>query len=616
MAGVSHPLSAVPLLIVLNNIILALALIAYLKGNFSSMPQFSFGLIKWSAPLSLPLILSVAGTMFVNVYADNRLLLLMILTISLFAAFLTLKGKVPSTMFAFAVFIIGISLLYHSSLISNYLCSFGSDIAPEYYTFKHTQMNGYWNSTSPAYWGSGFGRLNSMLSITVLPTIYVSLLNLDPAWILKVVFPSIFAFVPLCLYLLWREVFGDKNAFIAAFFFMATFVFYTEMLGLNRQMIGELFFALLLFVSLGKNIGSFQKLFSFTIFSFGLVVSHYALAEIFLFFIVFAWICLFILKRRSNCLTANMVVLFFVMMFVWYIFTSNASVFESFLEFADNIYRQLGDFFNLESRGEMVLRGLGLGTPPTVWNAIGRFFAYATEFLIVIGFIALLLKQRKVNNNWVNFLLTSEAMVFLIAIIIVPGLASTMNVTRFYHVLLFLLAPLYVIGGEFLVRLFKKERTRMVTVLLLSVLVPYFLFQSGFVYEVVKAESWSVSLSMYRMSGYRLYYSIGYTDYWNVFSATWLSRNVDDQRARVYADWASFENTLRIYGRVYAGYIYPLSNVTILSDKGLVYLNSLNTLQGTVVTGTYLCNSSELSFLNDINHVYSNGGSEIYKNAP
>jgi uncharacterized membrane protein len=617
MAGILQPLSTVPLLITLNMTVLVIAVLTYFKSEPPALfDEFSLGSVKWAFPLMLPLGFSVVGTMLVNVYSDNRVLLVMILAVSLITAVLMLKNKFPSKIYAFVIFIIGISLLYHSSLISRYLCSFGSDIAPEYYTFKYTQMNGRWSSTPPSYWGSGLGRLNNMLSITVLPTIYCNLLNLDSTWVFKLVFPLIFAFVPLCLYCLWREGFGDKYAFFSAFFFMATFTFYTELLGLNRQMIGELFLVLLFFVLLNKNMGRFQRIFSFTIFSFGLVVSHYALAEIFLFFIVFAGLCLLIFKRRSN-LTASMAALFFAIMFAWYIYTSNASVFESFLEFADNVYRQLGDFFNLESRGETVLRGLGLEPPPTIWNAISRVFAYITEFLIVVGFVGLLLKRRKADGDWGSFVLISEAMGFLIAIIVVPGLASTMGMMRFYHVLLFLLAPLCVLGGEFLVKLIsRKERNYLVSVLLLAVLVPYFLFQSGFVYEVVKAESWSISLSAYRMSGYKLYYRSGYTDGWSVFSARWLFENMKISRLQVFADWASFENPLRIYGLVYGGYIYPLSNVTIISGHGIVYLNSLNTIQGTVVTGAHLCNSSELSFLKGMNFVYTNGGSELYKNIP
>jgi len=615
MAGLSQPLSAIPLIVVLNNVILTAALLTYLKKERSEVPCVSFGFVKWIMPLLVPLILSVVGAVFVGVYGDNCLLLLMILAISLVAAFLTLKSKVPSVAYALAVFIIGVSLLFHSSLASKYITTFGSDVSLEHFVFKNTLENGFWSSVSPAYWHIGLGRLNGMLSITVLPTVYSNLLNLDSTWVFKLVFPLIFVFVPLCLYLLWKKSFGVKWAFVSVFFFMATTTFYTELLGLNRQMIAELFFALLLFVLLDKRMNGLQRMFSFTIFSFGLVVSHYGIAEIFLFLIVFALVCLLVFKRRINNLTVGMVVLFFVIMFVWYIYTSNASVFESLLDFGEHVYQQLGEFFNLESRGETVLRGLGLENPPTIWNAISRFFAYATEFLIVVGFACFLLKRKNIGVGLEHFILTSEAMGILLALIIVPGLASTMNMTRFYHVLLFLLAPLCVLGARFLVeRILKRKSEMIVSVLLLLVLTPYFLFQSSFVYEIVKADSWSVPLSGYRMDAYKLYFGCGFTDGWSVSSVTWIRNNVDVGRIRIYGDSASYENTLRTYGIIYEGYIYPLSNVTSVSENGIIYLNSLNVLNGKVIAWSYVCNSTELYFLNNMYLVYSNGGSEIYKN--
>jgi len=83
-----------------------------------------------------------------------------------------------------------------------------------------------------------------MLSITILPTIYSSLLNIDPTWTYKILYPPIFSFVPLILFKLWQRKLGSMKAFVASFLLVAQNTFYTEMLGLNRQMIGDLFFDL------------------------------------------------------------------------------------------------------------------------------------------------------------------------------------------------------------------------------------------------------------------------------------------------------------------------------------------------------------------------------------
>ena len=49
------------------------------------------------------------------------------------------------------------------------------------------------------------GRLSAMLSITVLPTAYSLILNLDPVWVLKLIYPVLFVFVPLGLYQLFKS---------------------------------------------------------------------------------------------------------------------------------------------------------------------------------------------------------------------------------------------------------------------------------------------------------------------------------------------------------------------------------------------------------------------------
>jgi uncharacterized membrane protein len=73
-----------------------------------------------------------------------------------------------------------------------------------------------------------------------------------------------------------------------------------------------------------------------------------------------------------------------------------------------------------------------------------------------------------------------------------------MNVTRLYHISLFLLAPACILGG---LRIFKKPQ-----VLVLCLLIPYFLLTSGFVFEVSKWEDiskadipYSIALSYQRI---------------------------------------------------------------------------------------------------------------------
>jgi uncharacterized membrane protein len=616
---VSKPLSLLPLMLSLNSFILFGGVLVYLRGGDVRLLHAT---TSRSSPLALLFmvlpILSVLGAFWVNTFGNNSILLLLMTTICLLFAFgVVSKGFLPPKFFPLAVLLIAISILLHSSLISNYMTSFGSDNPVEYFVFKVTESNAHWSSVFMHPWDTTYGRINSMLSVTVLPTLYSSLLNMDATWVMKVIYPLIFSLVPLALYRLWQKNLGDKTAFIASFLFMAQNTFYTELLGLNRQIVAEFFFVLLLLVVFGKKKNLSSEMLCFTVFSFALVTSHYALAEIFLLFISFVWIYLLIMKRPSRNITVTTVAFFFVVMFSWYIYTSNAAVFDSFVSFGNYVYDQLGQFFDPTSRDPEILRGLGLESPPTVWNTVSRVFAYLTELFIFVGFVSLITRRKNVQLKKEYLIFTVMAVVLLGALIAVPGLANTMNMTRFYHILLFFLAPLCVLGAEFVVKLVSKWRTELwVSILLLVVLVPYFLFQTGFVYEMTGVQSWSLPLSKHRMDTVFLRSAIGYFDECEVLGALWMSENIDVEDSKIYADSPSLYSVLTSYGMIYRGNMEVLSNVTVISADANVYFSRANVVNG-IIVGSDLWNTSELAFpFSDLNTVYTNGGSEIYRNTP
>jgi uncharacterized membrane protein len=617
-AGFSTPLQSVPLMAVLSVFTIFGGVLIYIRKDSIRIADFAISKQGLSTLFPFGLILlSVVGAYFVNAYNNNIILLVTILSISALFLFLaTFKKIAHRNLYAIAVFAIALSLLYHASLISQYIVPYGSDVPLEYSVFNLTNSNHHWSAINP-YGNLIYGRFNSMLSITILPTFYANILDLDPTILFKTLYPLIFAFVPLCLYQLWQKYIGAKYALIAAFLFMAQQTFYTEMLGLNRQIVAELFFALLLLVILNKTLKPAGKAALFIVFSFGLVVSHYGLSEIFIFFAVAAFAYAFITKRTNSRVTVFSIVSFPVIMFFWYIYTSGSAVFDSILEFSNYVFSQFGEFLNPASRGQTVMLGLGLETAPTIWNTISRVFAYSVEILIVLGFVVLITKRVKSNFDKDYIIFTFIATAFLGALIIVPGLANTLNMTRFFHILLFFLAPLCVIGGYFLARLVSKRRKLVGSVLLVAVLVPYFLFQVGFIYEVTGSDSWSVPLSGYRMQTSRLYGQFGYIDEYSTAGAQWLSKNVNTSGPTLYSSGPSRFNVLTCYGLVYRGYINEVNNVTKMSNGSTLYLSTFETQEGAINSGAYSWNLTNLSFnLTDLSKVYTNGQSEIYQYMP
>jgi uncharacterized membrane protein len=617
----SNPLSQDPLLIALSGMTFILGVGGYVRNsNFSPQNVNSFDFSAKSLILILLPILSVVGAMWVNVYRNNLLLIFTISVIAItFIAVLILKKSISQKYYPIIIFLIALSLLYHSSIISNHFVSFGSDVYIENFAFQTTVQNGNWSLPSSLTFSSELSRVNSMLSVTVLPTIYTSLLNIDSTLMYKLIYPFIFAFVPVALYQMWQMYIEKKYAFISAFLLMAQATFYTEMFGLNRQMIAELFFVLLLFSILSKKLSPRLKVVCFILFSFGLITSHYAIAEIFLFFTTFAFITLFLMKRPSRKITLGMISLFLVMMFVWYIYVSNGAVFSSFTEFGDYVYRQLGDFFNLGSRQQTVLRGLGLEAAPTIWNTISRAFAYITQILIVVGFAGFLSKKLSKGANFdpksEYFLFGLAAMGLLGALILVPGLANTLNMTRFYHILLFFLAPFCVIGIVNITRLASKQREKILSmVVAICVIVPYFFFQTGFVYAFTGTDSYSLSLNLNGMDPVRLYNHFGYISDQDVAGAQWIANNVNYKHTPLYADSSSRSAILTTYAMIFYGYSSSISNVTQLQDIGILYLNKLNVVDG-VVTGSDLWSTADFSYIfNNTNKIYSNGANNVYSN--
>ena len=246
------------------------------------------------------------------------------------------------------------------------------------------------------------------------------------------------------------------------------------------------------------------------------------------------------------------------------------------------------------------------------WQIPSRVFAYLTEFFIVIGFIDLATRiRKKLNPEYV--ILVSLAMMLLAMGIVVPAFASSLNMTRLYHILLFFLAPCFVLGCTAIVKFFvKKKRELWVSILALVILGPYFLFQSGFVYELTGSDVWSVPLSKYRMSKLQLY-SFGYVDEPSVFGVQWMSRNLNAELVQVNSDSNSRYKVLSSYGMVYEGFIEVLSNTTFSSIYGVLFLSQLNMVYGIITGNFFVWNSSELSpFLGEMSKIYSNGGSEVY----
>jgi len=613
--GLSKPLSAEILIMSLNLFVILSCLAGYILERKSNVGRIHLHLpfLDLSTILAfvcLP-ILSVVGTILMNAGGDNSLLLLMIVVVPILALSVVLSYKKFSfDIFPIALLTIYIAILFATWLTTNYILGYDSHF--EFYSFKLTDNASLWN---PVRSFIEIDKGNAMLSITVLPTIYSKIINLDGTWIFKIVYPLLASLVPLGLYQLYLTQTRKEIAILGTFFFISNAL---DGLGSIKQWIASIFYVLLFFIMFSNKMSPLKKKILFIIFSGALVVSHYAISHLFLFIIFFTWAISLFFKKTAK-VKLSFILISSSMAFAWYIFTEQSAVFDAVIHVAENIYRNLSnELFNPESRGATVMTGLGLIGPPTYIHLIGRLFFYLTEFLIVIGFATFLMKRRKMDFDPQFAIVASLNMAILLMTIAVPNLAEAFGMRRFYRTALVILAPLCVLGGEEILanihklRIVHPQKRFSALVLMLTIFTPFFLFQTGFVYEVTGVECWSLPLSSYRMPPLELSQRILYET--EIVGAVWLSTHMD-KNPMVYADDVSKFHVLTSYGLIDWRQFGVLSNTTTTIETGdFIYLRRLNIVNG-IMEGDYISqwNTSDISSLLNIqNKIYSNGECDIY----
>ncbi|HUS49128.1 MAG TPA: hypothetical protein VMZ91_03130, partial [Candidatus Paceibacterota bacterium] len=251
LVGIDKPLSLVPLLISFNVLLLIFWVITY-KRNKEILLEIKppkldrLNKLFFTIPTIFP-ILSIFGVSILNNQGPNYLTLIMLGGIAIYVFFIVLfRKKLNENIYHWAILMMSISLLLMYSLRSWYIS--GGDIHQEYQMFQLTKENFHWSM-------SNFPRnaYNACLSITILPTILSSFLNINDEYIFKLVFQIVFSFVPVIIFLFLKRHAKGIIAFLASFFFISQWQFINQMPTVIRQEIAILFFALFLIALFDKN---------------------------------------------------------------------------------------------------------------------------------------------------------------------------------------------------------------------------------------------------------------------------------------------------------------------------------------------------------------------------
>ena len=205
--------------------------------------------------------------------SNNNIITMILLALIAIIFILVVFDKIPKKLYLFTVWIISISLLYMSSLISPYV--WGWDIQNEYYLANLVLTYSHWNYMLPdAY--------NSMLSIVMLGPVYSILTNIDLDYVLKIIIPFLFSLLPLGLYRIFKiQTQDSKISFLAVFLFISFNTFYIELLSLTREMTAELFLIVILLLFFERKFKP-NLILLMILFSMGLVFSHYSTSYFFI----------------------------------------------------------------------------------------------------------------------------------------------------------------------------------------------------------------------------------------------------------------------------------------------------------------------------------------------
>jgi len=660
--GYTKPLSTISLLISFNIVSIGLAILACIRNKDFT---FSFSNLKLDTrekaflivPSLFPL-LSVIGTRLMNLTDNNLLLMSLLFLIPAYVIFIAFyHHKVSERIYPLAISFIGISLLLMYALRSNHII--GADIHVAYYWFLQTLDNLHWTT-------SGTSPLNAVLSISVLPSIYQSFLNIAPEFLFKILYSLITPTLPLIVYLISKKYIGSFYAFLASFFFMSQIMFISAPEH-QRTHMAVFFFALAIMVLFQDNLSEFARRTLFIVFTASIILSHYGTTYVVLFVLLLTWIGMQILSQivthrkesatlstesriaRNNSpplssprrsrpvgdtttiglrhsqiqpkrgMTTTAVGLFLTMLFFWYSQMTGPS-FYSGVHFIRETFVNWQDIFVTETRGGVTQAALGTTlaqarTPQTIEFVV----SWLTIIIFTIGIIVTIRRFKEMisipgfNRTKPNFLLKKldteyvllsvACYTILVFSVILPYVSIGYEISRTYFQMTVILSVFFIIGAVKVSRYLKLRPSW----LILVVLIPYFLCTAGLV-----SQAFGFPRVLTLNSEGPMYVS-NYTTDEESYAAKWIGE-YRDKRVSLYRNITS--RRMLSQGKI------PEIESKAFSPEGLAESFKDNQgIHGYIYLSYMRLDTDGLpveffDILGEESKIYSNGGVEIFLSAP
>lgn len=554
--------------------------------------------------------LSILGIYILNISNNNTLIIIFLIILLLYVVLACiLNKKFPIKLYPLVIFLISVSLLSLLSMRSNYIV--GSDIHEEYYLFQITLDQLYWKAI-------GNTALSACLSISILPAIYVSILNIAPQLLYKMLFSLIFSICPLVVYIISKKYVDETYAFLASFFFMSQLNFiWTEYN--PRTNVAILFYALSLMICFDSKINNAQKRVLLIIFVISAIVSHYSTAYIFFIVLLFDFIGSKIISKKysfKNIISFYSLMIFLALIFLWYAQVTKGG-FDAGVHFIYTSFISLNEFFLIESRGGGIQAMVGADiAQKQIPHKIQFISTWILFSLIGLGMLDLLWNYKYmsfpglIKDKMIFLKEKFEVEFFLIAIIntclliatvLVPKIAIGYSLDRVFGMATVILSLFFIIGA---IKLSDGLHISAYFIILL-ILIPNFLSITGLTYQ-----AFDNPRSIYLNSKGQQYDTMYIHDQENSCSK-WLEYHAKEN-IKVFGDF--FGNArLRSQGMIRSPiYARSLIELGVYNESGYLFLSYFDIKEQKMFdqySGVHNLNNS--LFSNNFK-IYENGGSTVW----
>ena len=595
--GYTKPLSTFPMLTSFGIATIILAAFAYRRNKDITLSFPRLGLtvrekLLLITPSLFPL-LSIIGMRLMNTTDNNFLLMLLLLLIPAYVIFIAVyQSKVPERLYPAFTYLIGISILLLLSLRSNHIL--GADILESYYIFQTTLDQMYWSIPTPSL-------LNSLLSISLLPSIYQIFIRINPEYLYKLFFPVLCSVLPLVVYVIARKYVGSFYAFLTSFLLMSQVAFLWTA-GDAHTVLAILFCALAIMVHFHDGINEFAGRLFFLVFAVSSVVTHYSTTYVFFFMLLSTWIGTQVLywihlrwkgrtastqsittgtelndsfpsdklvnrtiqdpthmadkgtsssARRGTSMT--IILLFFVVIFLWHSQITGAA-FDNAVNLIFRTLKSMNESFLIETKGSEVRGAFGQMDLPTIPQQMRFYFHWLTVIFILVGGLSIAVRYKRAvaypysehikatfleSKFELEYFAMSAACGFILtSAVVLPYISATYNMERTYFQSLTVLSPYFVICGMMIARWLRIRPY----LIILPILIPFFMSVTGTTYQLFNVPA-SIVLNSTGTEYEHIYISDEESS-----AAKWLAQNY--RGSTVYTDYAQGPRILASQGGI------------------------------------------------------------------